>query len=506
MDLGSKVLEIVAAGAKAKKALLEGGEKWIKEVVKGRKDPVAEFSKGKSNMTAMRQEVVTMLKDIVDDVLTPLGPLKNLGMKFVDTFQKVFDLVKTVKEAYNTLKEGYRTARSLIDRIFGPKCHKEFPRTLRLAGGGCNGQGSYPSELKNGDEYEHEGIDVTISPGKEIVSPFAGNIKLSDKSHEVIIIPNAGSLKDTDVIITNINPDSSLNIQHPSDYTYVDNPVSAGQKIGVAANSPCGGNEHIHFSLRRKGGYVDPTHYLEARVPKIPEWVQECDDYRVVFKYDNIYEDCIICPDGKDKDDTSPERKEEDVDKPEDLDSSKDPSSVADAENTLATLLEKAGAFLKKFSIRNLKMGTIMDILEILGLDESQEKVADVIRTIKEMIDNKPCFNPYQMTDDQLRTELTERGMRAEGTREQMINSLTTPSNTCPLMKISMPNNIYCTFDDKCLGLECCVHFNLFMFKKTYKMIARFDPCDLKFSVGAGKFNTSIGIKGDLKDIYAVWK
>ncbi|XP_046562947.1 uncharacterized protein LOC124271840 [Haliotis rubra] len=66
-----------------------------------------------------------------------------------------------------------------------------------------------------------------------------------------------------------------------------------------------------------------------------------------------------------------------------------------------------------------------------------------------------------------------------------------------------MPNNIYCTFDDKCLGLECCVHFNLFMFRKTYKMFARFDPCDLKFSVGAGKFNTSIGIKGDLKDIYA---
>ncbi|XP_046562965.1 uncharacterized protein LOC124271856 [Haliotis rubra] len=447
MDLGSKVLEIVEAGAKAKTALLEGGEKWIKAVVKGRKDPVAEFSKGKSNMTAIRQEVVTMLKDIVDDVLTPLEPLKKLGRKFVDTFKKVFDIAKSVKRAYDALKEGYRAARSLIDRIFGPKCHKDFPRTLRLAGGGCNGQGSYPSELKNRDEYEHEGIDVTISPGKEIVAPFDGNIMLSDKSHEIIIIPNAGSLKDTEVIITNINPDSSL----------VDNPVSAGQKIGVAANSPCGGNEHIHFSLRRTGGYVDPTHYLEARVPKIPEWVQECDDYRVVFKDDAIAEDCIICLDGKDKNDTSPERKGEDVGKPEDLDSSKDPSSVADAENkkpdsmfqrmqsrkpqikekakktkdgALATLFEKAGAFLKKFSIRNLKMGTILDLLEILGLDESQGKVAEVIRTIKEMISNKPCFNPYQMTDDQLRTELTERGMRAEGTREQMINSLTTPSNS----------------------------------------------------------------------------
>ncbi|XP_048258681.1 uncharacterized protein LOC124137750 [Haliotis rufescens] len=150
-------------------------------------------------------------------------------------------------------------------------------------------------------------------------------------------------------------------------------------------------------------------------------------------------------------------------------------------------------------------MGTILDLLEILGLDESQEKMAEVIRTIKEMIDNKPCFNPYQMTDDQLRTELTERGMRAEGTREHMIKSLTTPSNSCPLMKISMPNNIYCTFDDKCLGMECCIHFKLFVFRKTYKLYSRFDPCDLKFSVGAGKFNKSFGIDGDLKDIYAGW-
>ncbi|XP_046574117.1 uncharacterized protein LOC124282192 [Haliotis rubra] len=530
MDLGSKVLEIVEAAAKAKTALLEVGEKWIKEVVKGRKDPVAEFSKGKSNVTAMRQKVVTMMADIVDDVLAPLEPLRNLGRKFVNTFQKVFDLIKTLKEAYNTLKEGYRTARSLIDRVFGPKCHKEFPRTLRLAGGGCDGNGSYPSELKNGDEYEHEGIDVTISPGKEIVAPVAGNIMLSDKSHEVIIIPNAGSLKETEVIITNINPNSSLSIQHPGDSTYVDNPVTAGQKIGVAANSPCVGNEHIHFSLKRKGSYVDPTHYLEDRVLKVPEWVQECDDFKVVFKDDTIAENCIICPNGKDKNDTSPERKGAEVDKPEDLDSSKDPSPVADAvkkkpnsmfqrmqsrkpqikrktkktkDRALATLFGKTSAFLKKFSIRTLKIGSVFDTIEILDLDESKKIMEEIIKTIQEMISNKPCFNPYQMTNDQLRTELTEKGMRAEGTREQMINSLTTPSNTCPLMKISMPDNIYCTFDDKCLGLECCVHFNLFMFRTTYKMFARFDPCDLKFSVGAGKFNTSIGIESVLKDVYA---
>lgn len=38
---------------------------------------------------------------------------------------------------------------------------------------------------------------------------------------------------------------------------------------------------------------------------------------------------------------------------------------------------------MKKFSVRNLKMGTIFDLLEILGLDESQKKMAEVINNIK---------------------------------------------------------------------------------------------------------------------------
>ena len=63
--------------------------------------------------------------------------------------------------------------------------------------------------------------------------------------------------------------------------------MSAGQPIGEVANSPCGGNAHIHFSMRRDGGYIDPTRYLEPRIPEIPAWVQECDDYKLVFKVRN---------------------------------------------------------------------------------------------------------------------------------------------------------------------------------------------------------------------------
>ena len=60
----------------------------------------------------------------------------------------------------------YQTARGIIDSIFGPKAHKNFPRTRRLKGKGCDGKGVYPSELDNDDpEYVHKGVDLVAEKG-----------------------------------------------------------------------------------------------------------------------------------------------------------------------------------------------------------------------------------------------------------------------------------------------------------------------------------------------------
>ena len=42
----------------------------------------------------------------------------------------------------------------------------------------------------------------------------------------------------------------------------------------------------------------------------------------------------------------------------------------------------------------------------------------------KELIENKPCVSPHEMTEDQLVNELTERGKAATGSREEMLARL----------------------------------------------------------------------------------
>lgn len=57
----------------------------------------------------------------------------------------------------------------------------------------------------------------------QIVAPFPGSIMLSKKSNEIIIKAKGGSVKDMDIIITNIEPDKDIvAIDDPS---YVDKRV-----------------------------------------------------------------------------------------------------------------------------------------------------------------------------------------------------------------------------------------------------------------------------------------
>jgi hypothetical protein len=60
--------------------------------------------------------------------------------------------------------------------------------------------------------------------------------------------------------------------------------VAAGVVIGKTTHSEC--DNHIHVSIRRDGGFVDPSNYIPQRLIKDPKWTQLCDDYKVVFKVD----------------------------------------------------------------------------------------------------------------------------------------------------------------------------------------------------------------------------
>lgn len=72
---------------------------------------------------------------------------------------------------YTGVHEHYRyeTGRTLVNKIFGGKCHKDFPKTKRTSNDECSGEGFYPSKLESGDpEYTHDGLDLLIEAGETV--------------------------------------------------------------------------------------------------------------------------------------------------------------------------------------------------------------------------------------------------------------------------------------------------------------------------------------------------
>lgn len=48
----------------------------------------------------------------------------------------------------------------------------------------------------------------------------------------------------------------------------------------------------------------------------------------------------------------------------------------------------------------------------------------NLITFYQRLVDKKPCFNPKQASDEELRLELLERGKNTAGNRDQMIRRL----------------------------------------------------------------------------------
>ncbi|VDI81101.1 Hypothetical predicted protein, partial [Mytilus galloprovincialis] len=62
----------------------------------------------------------------------------------------------------------------------------------------------------------------------------------------------------------------------------------------------------------------------------------------------------------------------------------------------------------------------------------------------------------------------------------------------CPFMSITMPDNVVCTFDKLCLGVECCMHVKLALFRQHINIFARLDPPEMKFVFGINHYKTDV--------------
>ncbi|CAG2209692.1 unnamed protein product [Mytilus edulis] len=456
-DITTVFEEIWALSQQAVKALATGGPNWIATTVIQGDDPVAKFTKGKVSQQQIKEQIIDNLTNIIDELLEPFDGLRGMADKFMKKYGEFFSLVKKVKEAYSILKEGYEFGQSIINTLFGPKCHKDFPRLYRLDAGPCNGKGFYPSTMgKSGQkEYAVEGVDLEVDVGK-IVSgcSFPGIVYKGDNPDEVIIEANTAALKGIKIIVNGVNVNRT--ILHQTDQLYIENRIAAGAPIGTAKKSPCYPFNSIHFAMMKDNGTVDPTKFLSPRFFEIPKWLQICDDYKLVYKFETIAAGVIVGLGGRKQNNTSPKLDKSKVIAPAAPSPSKDPGAEAETikskpkgmysktkanQNNLpddskngkkgpfATLMAKADSFMKKFSLRRLKMGTIIEFLTKLGMTDSRAKFVQALKTLQAIIDNKPCFNPHELTDEQIKQTLQERGKPINGTRAQMIKRIMDQDN-----------------------------------------------------------------------------
>ncbi|VDI25865.1 Hypothetical predicted protein, partial [Mytilus galloprovincialis] len=283
-DLSKYYEEVKGLHDSVKNVLQNEATEWMQETFIDSEDSVYQLTKGKYTTQSMRRDVVLQLRSTVDEVLDPFTMLNNIAQPFIAAYESVFGIVKAVKDAYHALKDGYHLALSAVNKLFGAKAHKKFPRKIRLAGNGCYGLGIYPSS--GGSEYWAKGIDVEIKVGKviknfQVVAPFPGSIMLSKKGlNEIIIKAKGGSIKGMDIIITNVAPEKDIVTE--DDPSYVEKRVAAGAPIGKAVKSEC--INHIHLAMKKGEGFVDPTKFLENRFFTFKPWEQYCDDYLLVWK------------------------------------------------------------------------------------------------------------------------------------------------------------------------------------------------------------------------------
>lgn len=55
---------------------------------------------------SMKQEAMNLLETIKDELMDPFQGLIGMADTFINEYGKVFNIIKSVKDAYNILKEG----------------------------------------------------------------------------------------------------------------------------------------------------------------------------------------------------------------------------------------------------------------------------------------------------------------------------------------------------------------------------------------------------------------
>ncbi|XP_035662464.1 uncharacterized protein LOC118406510 [Branchiostoma floridae] len=454
---------------------------WL---VQSKKDPIRAYTGIKESK--LRKIMETELESVITKLKEPLEPLLTLADQFLTVYNSGMNIINAVKEGYTLLNEQYLKVMGMYQSLFGARAHVKFKRKMNLErGGGCPG-GFFPT-THNGKYGDRKGVDLEAAVGDKVYSPFTGTLERIS-STAVRINCTGASVAGLTAYVENIQLKSDVF----ADITAKTAEVTGGQDIGTVVTSGC--NNHIHFAIKKGTGYLDPTKFLEPRGIQIPTWVQDCDDYKLVWKLKTIAAGSVVGLAGKQQKDTTPGRT---ATKPDTSNlkgkmSSRRGRRKRSAINTNAATASKYGfpavnasGPSSLFNINNLKVGHVLDFLDELGMTESKASLQQVADDLKALLDSKPCERPESMTEAQLRMELQLRGQNSTGSRPILVEKMRKSDvDMCPFLTLSVPSNVYCKFSDLCLGLTCCVDMKMWKFRKSIKAYAVFNITDFTFYMG----------------------
>ncbi|XP_066289112.1 uncharacterized protein [Branchiostoma lanceolatum] len=494
LKVGTEIQELLADFTRVWELFQKEAPDWVEGLGK-HTEGVLEDAFG--NLKTTRDEIVRTVNEAFGVLQTPLETIGDLAGPFLEAYDATLSTINSVKRCFESLKKGYETARGIIQKIFGPKASLKFPKK-KLDPETCGG-GLYPSDGVGTKRYNIQGIDLVLPKDEEVVAPFAGEITLVDQQSIAIAIDE---IKDMEAIVDGINPGTSMKSGQR---------IDKGDAIGTAGSTGCSTNT-IHFAMREKGSsnILDPTKYVPSpgmmKEDEQPKWIQECDRYWLTLMDKSIASGPLA---------GGPQETEETPGAPaarlskgaSSLAITSDVNGIPDrpdqrrrpASRGIAQSLRGNKDFLKmlrvdaetdpadKFAIKlqKIKVSTIVDILDMIGLGDFLRGIINVLELCL-----GSCKLPNSMTDEQLRWELKKSGKPTGGSRHSLLKRYSSSDTECPSIfdHLNNPDSMHCRMQDNCLGLSCCLSipvppFNIF----TVKASVSFDPCTMTLTMELGQ-------------------
>lgn len=482
------------------------------------------------NLTLLRMKAYNDLKVALEEFTQPLIPLLTIIEPFIDAYSSAVKVIRNVIQAYETFRDTYEKAKDLIERIFGPKFHRKFPKQIR-GDEGCKQSncqcGFYPTTSGNTTVYR-EGLQLEASIGDRLVAPTSG-LYLRLPGNQVLIYPS-GSFSKYVVMIHHVELIEEI--------TYAGINVQSGDFIGTVTESSCEPN-FIHFTVMTKSGksVTNPFPFLQPRFLEIPKWIEECNDYKLIVRDRVIQQGNVIgkpdmrtkkargsctggtqCTNANIPNGARPSGMKSSY-KPKYQDSisqnsdakggllptassngPKTPSNRPIGANLANFLTKEQGEKFSEsggdfqltassggdgfdFSVNSIKVGTVLDVLKNLGSSGTNQIVTtieDTINYLREVLDceNDELIDPSLLDLRTIKNSLKLRGISVQGDREQLTAKLIElPTGLCPGIQDSIPQNRWCSISDDCLTLKCAAALKMDFISYSVVFSITLDPC-----------------------------